>query len=363
MRFKSVRRLALAGALSSALLTACTTPVPDTGPSAARPDTTEALARLGMRDLRAEFRRAFCAQLPGKADCADILLRLPGEAVRAAGGLPAAHLTPAATLAGRYRLAFVPGLLAGCAGSAVMPFADTVDALRAAGFDARILSIEGRGSPTRNADLIARQIVDAGADPRPWIVFGYSKGLPDVLETLVSHPAISRDIAAVVSYAGAVGGSRLVDEVGSLSTALLDHVPLPGCGAGDGSAIQSLRRDVRHAWWQAHRAQLRPPFYVIVAAARADRVSAPLRGSYDVLSRTDALNDGQLAADDALVPGGALLGYVNADHWAVAIPLSRQLPLLNALFIDDVPRADLALAAVQVIAHHDHATHEKTLRP
>ena len=65
----------------------------------------------------------------------------------------------------------------------------------------------------------------------------------------------------------------------------------------------------------------------------------------------------QLATNDAIVPGSALLGYVNADHWAIAIALSRQLPLLRGLFVDDVPRAALALAAITVI--HQQASHPR----
>lgn len=350
-------RLALL-ALACAALAACTTVQPEApGHLTARPSTVPAPADLGMRDLRAEFRRAFCVRLPQQPDCARILLRLPGEPTQAVN----VGFEPPDALADRFRLAFVPGLLAGCAGSLAMPFADTADALRAAGFDARILSIDGRGSPLHNADLIERQIADP--DPRPWIVFGYSKGLPDILEMLVKHPGARKDIAAVVSYAGAVGGSRLADDAGGLSMTLLEHVPMPGCEAGDGSDLQSLRRDVRHTWWQAHHLELRVPFYTLAAAARSDRVSSPLRDTYAALSRTDGLNDGQLAVADAMVPGSALLGYVNADHWAMAIPLSRQLPVLKALFIDDLPRADLVLAAVQVIARHTSSSHEKPPHP
>lgn len=349
-------RLAMLLASASLALVACTTvPRNATGPAMAPRHATE----MGMRDLRAEFRRAFCARLPRQTDCADILLRLPDEPPHTAN----TRFNAPAELAGRYRLAFVPGLLAGCTGSLAMPFTDMVAPLRAAGFDARILSIDGRGSTAHNADLIARQLTEAAPDPRPWIVFGYSKGLPDALEALVRHPEIQRDIVAVVSYAGALSGSRLADDAGGLSMALLNHVPLPGCGAGDGADIASLRRDVRHAWWQAHHGELRPPLYVIAAAARADRVSVPLRGSHATLSKDGALNDGQLVAADAMVPGGTLMGYVNADHWAMAIPLSRQLPALSALFVDDLPRADLTLAAVQVIARHTPLTHEKPHRP
>ena len=83
----------------------------------------------------------------------------------------------------------------------------------------------------------------------------------------------------------------------------------------------------------------------------------PLRGTSAQLAHFDVNNDGQLAANDAIVPGSALLGYVNADHWAIAIALSRQLPLLRGLFVDDVPRAALALAAITVI--HQQASHPR----
>lgn len=314
------------------------------------------LEQLRVSDLRAQYRGALCARLPARTDCGKVLRHLPGEPQHATARL--GHAAPAdpAMLARRYRLAFVPGLFAGCAGPATMPFAETVPTLRSLGFDARILAIEGRDSPAHNAELIADQIAHAGADARPWIVFGYSKGLPDVLEALVRHPTMRREIAAVVSYAGAVGGSPLAGDVGNLSTALLDHVPLPGCRAGDGGAAESLRRDVRRAWWQAHAAELRTPFYALAAAAEPDRVSPPLRSAYATLSKTDPLNDGQLIASDALVPGGALLGYVNADHWAIAMALSR-LPVVGGLFIDDLPRAELILAAVQVIFHHAPRAH------
>ena len=314
--------------------------------------TPTAISALAMpswaagRDLRPLYRQALCAQLPTAADCAQVLRHLPDEPAAAHAPVPVAS---AATLARRYRLAFVPGLLSGCAGSMVAPFQDVVDALRAQGFDARILSVDGLGSTEHNADLIAQQLNQWPSDPRPLIVFGYSKGLPDVLETLVRHPAAARHMAAVVSYAGAVGGTRLADDLGAWQQALLDHLPLTGCKPGDGSEIQALRRDVRHAWWQANHGKLHVPFYSIVALPSDDRISVPLRATHADLAQATPQNDGQLAAADAIVPGSALLGYVNADHWAIAIPLSQQLPLLRGLFLGDVPRTPLVLAAVQVL--------------
>ena len=41
-------------------------------------------------------------------------------------------------------------------------------------------------------------------------------------------------------------------------------------------------------------------------------------------------NDGQIVAGDAVIPSSVLLGFVNADHWDVALPLERQFPRLAA---------------------------------
>ena len=53
---------------------------------------------------------------------------------------------------------------------------------------------------------------------------------------------------------------------------------------------------------------------------------------------------------DQLVSRSSLLGYVNADHWSVAIPLSREMRAVNFLFHDDaVPRTLLVEAAIEVV--------------
>lgn len=64
----------------------------------------------------------------------------------------------------------------------------------------------------------------------------------------------------------------------------------------------------------------------LVALPEPDRVSAVLRPGYRRIARLDPCNDGQVVWADAIVPGGTLLGYVNADHWAVALPIVRGAP-------------------------------------
>ena len=50
------------------------------------------------------------------------------------------------------------------------------------------------------------------------------------------------------------------------------------------------------------------------------------------------------------IDASVLLGYVNAGHLAIAVPLVEQAPLLKLLFRDDVPRAVLIEAAIEVVA-------------
>ena len=68
------------------------------------------------------------------------------------------------------------------------------------------------------------------------------------------------------------------------------------------------------------------------------------------LSRIDPRNDGQLLWYDAIAPLGYLLGYVNADHLAIGVPASQQMPALSFLFKDNVPRAALVKGAIEVAA-------------
>ena len=48
--------------------------------------------------------------------------------------------------------------------------------------------------------------------------------------------------------------------------------------------------------------------------------------------------------------GGYLLGYANADHWAVAVPLEEALPSWSMLYRDNVPRPALVRGAIDMVA-------------
>jgi hypothetical protein len=74
-------------------------------------------------------------------------------------------------------------------------------------------------------------------------------------------------------------------------------------------------------------------YYSLAAFTDRDGISLILRSSYDKLSLVDPRNDSQVVFYDALVPGGALLGYLNADHWAVAMPFNRDHPVLSRMLV------------------------------
>jgi hypothetical protein len=61
---------------------------------------------------------------------------------------------------------------------------------------------------------------------------------------------------------------------------------------------------------------------------------------------------------DQIIAGGALLGFVNADHWAVALPISRERPGLAATLVNrnEFPREILLEAIVRHVEEQLLAT-------
>jgi hypothetical protein len=301
-------------------------------------------AGAGIVDLRGRYRAALCRRLPVDGPrCDDVLLRLPGESP------PASDARSSDTLR-RYRVAFVPGLFSECLQALARPFADVIPDLSRAGVDARYFSVAGRGSTATNSERLAREIAALPEDGRPLIVVAYSKGLPDLLELVARRPDSAARIAAIVSLAGAANGSLLADRHLATYRKWLSGLPLVSCGSGTGDEIGDLRRDVRLEWWRRHRAAISVPIFLLVTTPLRDHVSPPLSAPYRELARTEPRNDGMLFWYDQLVSGASLLGYVNADHWGIAMPLSQEFRALDFLFYDDaVPRTLLVEAAIEVV--------------
>jgi hypothetical protein len=296
-------------------------------------------------DLRADYRAVACAKVPAGSPPCDSRLRVEaGE-----GPLPMAPLRDAGA-ASRYRVGFVPGLFAECIAPLIRPFGDAEVVLRTRGYDVTYFDVPGRGSVVANARFLAERIDRTPADARPWILVTYSKGLADALEYVVNHTREDNRVAAIVSFAGAALGSPLADVFESSYREYMAGLPIPGCSGGTGAEIDDLRRESRHLWWSRNGSRVTVPVLGVVATASPNRVSVGSWTTYRKLSEIDPRNDGKILWSDQLVPGGWLLGFVDADHWSIAVPLRDDLPALAFLFHDDIPRPALVEGAIEVAA-------------
>jgi len=280
-----------------------------------------------VRDGRVRFRELFCATLqdnpnPKQRTCEELLHRLSDEAPGAAR--PVA-LPPRDT---RLRFVFVPGLFNDCATVVALPFETAVPRLQSLGYEAEILVVSGRSSSTSNAEDIAQFVSKAAAADQRLVLVGYSKGAVDILEFLVAYPELTKRVRAVVSVAGAINGSALADAASAPYDRSLRRVSVAGCDAGDGGAVDSLRRPLRLNWLAEHRLPQSTRYFSLVSFTRTDSVAGPLRPFAAALTEIDPRNDGQLLFYDQVIPGATLLGYTNADHWGVAVPIEEKRPML-----------------------------------
>ena len=338
----------LAGAL---LVPGCATAptVPytlDTSPLAFLP-----AAGAGIDDQRGRFREILCAvdeahghELPEYRPCDEILHRFTDEP---AGTGEPVHLGPARS---KLRVAVVAGLGAECFGGFVSAFPFALEHLRGFGYQTASIRVDGLSSSTNNGRQVKDAVVamDLAPDER-LVLVGYSKGTPDILEGLATYPELAQRVAAVVSVAGSVNGSPLADDAPESMLALLEYLPGSECGAGDGGALDSMKPSTRRDFARTHELPESVRYYSLATFAQREQISFGLRGSYDDLAKIDPRNDSQVLFYDQIISGGALLGFVNADHWAVALPISRERPGLAATLVNrnEFPREILLEAIVR----------------
>lgn len=310
--------------------------------------------QAGIRDDRGRFREISCAvldthgrSLPHYRDCEDALVRVGEEP---AGSGTAVDLGPSQR---RLVMALVPGIGWEC-------FEDWLDYenefaghLAGFGYDSEVLDVDGLSGTENNARQVRDQIMARAGEitPGSLVLVGYSKGAPDVLTAVANYPELLPYLAAVVSVAGAVGGSPLANDATEGQAQLLRHVPKADCSKGDGRAVESLRPAVRQDWLQRTRLPDSVPYYSLVTYPLPDQVSAILKPSQRKLAAVDPRNDSQVIFYDQLIPGSTLLGYLNADHWAASVPIAENHPFIARHFADrnTFPRQAMAEALMRYI--------------
>jgi pimeloyl-ACP methyl ester carboxylesterase len=189
-----------------------------------------------------------------------------------------------------------------------------------------------------------------------FIVIAHSKGAADVMVALATYPRELRQIEAVITVAGAVGGSWLVDRFQGLNERVLNRLSLPTCVPGQTSpsgqnAIDSMRRTNRQAFLARHE-RLPIPAFSISAVSTRKKTSKILLPLWDRVAPYALEQDSHIVERESIVPGGTFLGRALGDHWAVAMPFDPNMKVseraLKVIDKNKYPRPALIEAALRV---------------
>ncbi len=209
------------------------------------------------------------------------------------------------------------------------------------------------------------------------ILFGYSKGGPDALTYLVSHPEMKERVRAVFNICGANGGSHIADDMykmvrhlptESAQEPLLSvvekfypvmNMPKPYNRAHEmdiKEALHDLTTDARDEFNQKHYDildSLDIPIFDITGATSVLEVPYFQAQGEAELNLYDVHNDMQLTQHQAKVhvPMATHLAMLHGHHWDVAYPSFPPIFRLGSMNLGHpFPKKALVTSIVQLAA-------------
>jgi len=132
-------------------------------------------------------------------------------------------------------------------------------------------------------------------------------------------------VTAVLSVAGVINGTPLADKFAETYAIWFKKTPIKECETGDGGVLERLKRSAQFPWLAVNPLPQNVQYYSIAAFTKRENVQPGLLLTYDLLRKIDSRNDGQVIFYDQAIPGASLLGYINLDHWAIAVPVREKM--------------------------------------
>lgn len=214
------------------------------------------------------------------------------------------------------------------------------------------IRITGYSSSKVNAQLIATAIRKMNiAKDEKLIVISYSKGTADMIEALATYPKLATIIDAHLSIAGVVLGSPLANNKDFFSK--IFKLLKMKCKGPDGEGLQSITTAHREQFLKKHTLPKNVKYYSLIGNASKARTSIGLRPlRVQLLRKGIKHSDAQVPASNAVLPSSKVLGFMNADHWAIAMPFDTSHPILANTIINrnTFPREIMLSSALELIA-------------
>ena len=306
-----------------------------TPPDGPEPETNtlyyEQLApeQLGAKDGRGRFREIYKAvndakgrSLPDWREIENVFRDMGDEGT--AIGAPV-NLDP---FSGNIWVVAVGGYLSACMRWMAPVFGDALSHLKELGANTTTALVAGRCGTVHNSEIV-RDTIDnlpLGENDKV-IIVAHSKGVLDTMEMISRFPQTAKHINAFIGVTGAVGGSPLVTELPYVLRKILVNVPLPTCSTGDKLALRDLEPEIRKDFLSRFTMPEHIKSFSIATwpnkGEGRDNMSTGFRFMRTILDRHDLANDGQVLVRDMIIPGSTMLGIIDADHAAVAMPFAR----------------------------------------